>query len=190
MPIPRLATARLVIREYTANDLDARHGLVTEAFGVAQSLDETRDWLDWTVASYRELARLYQPPYGDYALELKASGEVIGSVGLVPSVVPWDVLAGSEADKPPLLTPEFGLYWAVLPAHQRQGYASEAVRAFVAHLFDVVQARRLVATTEHDNHASQAVIRRLGMTLHRNPGRDPEWLQVVGVLDHPDAVQH
>jgi hypothetical protein len=37
--------------------------------------------------------------------------------------------------------------------------------------------------TEHANAASQAVMRRLGMTLRTNPHAEPAWLQVVGVLD-------
>jgi hypothetical protein len=46
-----------------------------------------------------------------------------------------------------------------------------------------VNAKRLIATTEHANVASQAVMRRLGMRLLMNPHPEPSWLQVVGVLD-------
>ena len=37
--------------------------------------------------------------------------------------------------------------------------------------------------TERTNTASQAVMRRLGMTMRANHHDEPEWLQVVGVLD-------
>lgn len=183
MSIPPLTTPRLLIREYAPADLDARHALMAEAFDSDDTLEDTRRWLDWTVASYRELARLYQPPYGDYAVTRREDGAVIGAVGLAPARVPWDVLNGGP--QPDLVTPEFGLFWAVRTAWQGQGYATEAARALVEHLFDGLLIRRLVATTEHDNLASQAVMRKLGMTLRRNPGPEPEWCQVVGVLDHP-----
>jgi RimJ/RimL family protein N-acetyltransferase len=187
MSMPELSTPRLVIRAFTASDLDARHRLGREAFGDSGPLDDTRRWLEWTVASYRELARLYQPPYGDYAVSLKDSGEVIGSVGIVPSVVPWAVLDGEDSPQP-LLTPEFGLFWAVLPAHQRQGYALEAARGIIDFLFGQMRVRRVVATTEFENHASQRVMEKLGMTIRRNSTGNPPWCQVVAILNHPDNL--
>lgn len=189
MSLPPLTTPRLLIREYTPADLDARHALMAEAFDSDDTLEDTRRWLEWTVASYRELARLYQPPYGDYAVTLRAGGAVIGAVGLAPARIPWDVLVPQDVfesgPQPALVTPEFGLFWAIRTAWQGHGYATEAACALVEHLFGALLVRRLVATTEHDNAASQAVMRRLGMTLRRNPGSEPEWCQVVGVLDHP-----
>ncbi len=184
MSIPTLSAARLTVREYRPDDLEARHALMAEAFGSNDTLEDTRRWLSWTITSYRELARLYQPPYGDYAVVL-GDGTVIGSVGLVPAGVPWAALHGLP--RPHLVTPEFGLFWAIRPAYQGQGYATEAARALVEYVFAGLNVRRLVATTEHANAASQGVMRRLGMTLFRNPGPEPPWCQVVGVLDHPAA---
>jgi [ribosomal protein S5]-alanine N-acetyltransferase len=185
-----IETDRLLIRPYTPADLEPRHLLMQQAFESADTPDDTRAWLDWTVRGYRELARLYQPPYGDYAVVLKASDAVIGSVGLVPCVVPWGALNSrpDTADKQYLNTTEMGLFWAVLPAHQRQGYALEAARALAGFAFHKLALRRLVAMTEYDNLPSQSVMQRLGMTLHRNPERDLFWFQVIGVLDHPAAT--
>lgn len=185
MSIPVLTTPRLLIRPYAPGDLADRQALVAEAFDSTDTLEDTQRWLDWTIASYRELARLYQPPYGDYAVVRQADGAVIGTVGLVPSRIPWAALAGQPG--PHLVTPEFGLFWAVRAAAQGQGYATESARALVEYAFEHLDARRLVATTEHDNPASQAVMRKLGMTLRRNPGPEPPWFQVVGVLNHPSV---
>ena len=52
----------------------------------------------------------------------------------------------------------------------------------IEHAFAEFRLRRIIATTEYDNHASQAVMRRLGMRLERNPLPEPLWLQVVGIL--------
>ena len=46
-------------------------------------------------------------------------------------------------------------------------------------------AARLIATTEHANSSSQAVMRRLGMRILENPHPEPAWLQTVGILDRP-----
>ena len=51
--------------------------------------------------------------------------------------------------------------------------------------FQQLRVKRLIATTEYDNLASIGVMRKLGMTLAKNPLPDPPWLQVVGILDHP-----
>ena len=184
MPLrmPDFQTERLIIRDYTADDLNSRHRLTLEACGGQTLISETQSWLDWTIASYRELGRLYQPPYGDRAVVLRESGEAIGSIGLVPSVIPWGALDGVPNAR---LSPEFGLYWAILPAYWGQGLAPEAAQPLIDYLFNQFNAKRIVATTEHDNTASQCVMDKLGMTIKRNPGREPEWFQVVGILDAP-----
>jgi RimJ/RimL family protein N-acetyltransferase len=179
----RLDADRLFIRPYESGDLAARLRLIREGFDPSVSEADVERWLDWTVRNYRELGQLHQPPYGDYAVALKATGEVIGSVGLVPQLIPWDALE-PEADPPYLTSPEFGLFWAVEGAHRGRGYATEAARAFTEAVFHDLQARRVVATTDHDNLASQGVMRNLGMAVRRNPRPEPFWCQVVGVLDH------
>lgn len=52
----------------------------------------------------------------------------------------------------------------------------------IAHAFTDLRLKRIVATTEFDNLESQGVMKKLGMTLTRNPLPEPPWLQVVGVL--------
>jgi hypothetical protein len=79
------------------------------------------------------------------------------------------------------MTPEVGLFWAVDPAQQGHGYATEAALAMIDYAFDHLRLWRIIATTEYDNHASQAVMRKAGMALTRNPLPEPAWMQVVGV---------
>jgi len=57
----------------------------------------------------------------------------------------------------------------------------------VSYAFDVLELGRIVATTENDNLRSIAVMKRLGMTLERNPLDEPHWFQTVGVLVNPAA---
>jgi len=181
-----IRTDELYIRHYTMDDLESRYQLTTLAFESETTHERTREWLTWAIDNYRELTRLWQPPYGDYAIEHIESGEVIGSVGIVQSIVPWGVLEGKALEEHHyLVSPEFGLFWGILPAHQRKGYATQAGRAVIDYLFNTIQVKQVVATTEYDNIASQKTMEKLGMTLSRNPTDIPHWCQVVGVIRHP-----
>ena len=125
-------------------------------------------WLTWAVAAPAALADLLQPPYGERAIVVAATGELIGLTGLVPSHGPFAQLEGA----PP------GGAWrrssgstgrSRRPSRARlcDGGRRRARRA----LFAMLNAKRLVATTEHANVASQAVMRRLGMTPAHEPPR-------------------
>ncbi|MCL4250935.1 MAG: GNAT family N-acetyltransferase [Anaerolineae bacterium] len=183
-----LETVRLRIRPFALDDLTAITAIMDEAFG-AQPLAERRQWIEWSVRNYVALARMYQPPYGDYALVRKTDDALIGAVGYVQSYGPFGKLpyfrARSNEPVSELFTPQFGLFWALGKAHQGQGYATEGARALIDHAFAHLNLKHIVATTEYDNHASIAVMRRLGMIIERNPDPTPPWFQLVGVLEHP-----
>jgi ribosomal-protein-alanine N-acetyltransferase len=187
--LPNLFTERLHIRPYAANEAPQRNELARQAFDIELPMQATRDWLEWTRLSYTHFANLDQPPYGDYAVALREGTTVVGSVGIVPSVVPWSVFERQpENDFDYTTAPEFGMFWAVLPAYQKRGYATEAARALAQHIFDVLCPKRIVATTESDNHASIAVMRHIGMTIQHNPYNVPFWFQVLGVLNRSDEA--
>lgn len=183
-----LHTDRLTIRPYTIDDLDARYALATRAFGVTTDLDAIGDWLKWTIASYQQFAKLHQPPYGDYAVVLNSTQAVIGSVGLVPSLIPWGTIDELRPATTPLhyqTNPEFGLFWGILPDYWGNGYAPEAGKAFINWIFDNLNPQRVVATTERDNHNSQRVMKKLGMDIYTNSHDKPFWFEVVGILENP-----
>ena len=197
--MPPLETARLQIRPFVIADLDLLHQIVdvelSEAdFGTegAQSLDERREWLEWAILNYEQLAKMYQPPYGDRAIVLKQTGQLIGSIGYVPCMMPFGQLPTFAIDLDEatqrLSTCELGLYYALAPAHQRQGYTSEAAAAMVEYAFQSLGLRRVVATTTYDNAGSIGVMLKLGMQIERNPFPNPPWMQVVGFIEQqPEA---
>lgn len=196
--VPTLTTERLIVRPLAEADLAAVHQLYLDIDWVDASLplvelyDRRASWLAWTTSGYREFERLYQPPLGDRAVARKADGALVGLVGLVPSFAPFGQLPGFGGAAKALRTMEMGLFWALSPAAQGQGYATEAAKALVDWAFDSLLLDRLVATTEHDNTASIAVMRRLGMRIEINPQPDPPWLQTVGVLraiDRPSSAE-
>ena len=190
--MPTLETERLLIRPLALDDLPDIHRIldielaeVNWGHDETQAPDERRQWLQWTVVSYDQLARLYQPPYGERAIVLRSSEQLIGAVGYVPCLMPFEQLPSLRTEdglRPN--TTEFGLYWAISPAHQRQGYAAEAARAMIAYAFDTLKLKRVVATTTYDNVASMGVMRKVGMRVEQNPLAEPPWLQVVGILEN------
>ncbi|MGF1504801.1 MAG: GNAT family N-acetyltransferase [Anaerolineae bacterium] len=182
--MPTLHTARLTIRAFTTDDLDAVHTVLNSAFGPIP-LARRREWLHWTIHALALHARLGQPPYGERAIVL--GGTIIGAVGIVPSYGPFERLpawqgrlAGPSAAGS---TAEVGLFWALDAAHRGQGYATEAARAVIDYLFTAWDLKRVVATTAYDNSASIAVMERLGMSVAHNPDLTPEWFQVIGLLE-------
>jgi RimJ/RimL family protein N-acetyltransferase len=194
LQMPNLETARLLIRPFVIDDLQDVYHLLDVELSEAdlrtdkmETLAERAQWLQWTVLNYEQLARLYQPPYGDRAVALKASGQLVGACGFVPCLSPFEQLPGltppGRPAGPSLATTEFGLFYAISPAQQRLGYATEAAQALVDFAFGQLRLKRIIATTTYDNAASMGVMRRLGMRIEKNPLAEPPWLQVVGMLE-------
>ncbi len=64
-------------------------------------------------------------------------------------------------------------YW-ILPKHQRQGYASEAIRLMCHHAFTQMGLHRIEAVVEVDNQASGSLLNKNGFTLE-GTRRECEW---------------
>jgi RimJ/RimL family protein N-acetyltransferase len=174
--LPVLRTSRLVVRPLAHTDRERCRAVLAP-----RDEDAFARWFAWAVAAPAALADLRQPPYGERAIVHAASGELVGLTGLVPSHGPFAQLEGAPAGG--TWEPEFGLYWALSPQHRGRGFATEAAAALSRALLTTLRAKRLIATSDYSNLASQAVMRRLGMTLLTNPYSEPSWLQVVGILD-------
>ncbi len=146
MTLP-LTTGRLVIREYTLDDLDD----VAEVFadplvstGDEKPLDreESRAWLE------EEMACARRDGTGRYAIVLRETGRVIGGCGLVRRELPGGV--------------EVELGYHLRSDLWGRGLATEAARACL----EEARARghrRVIAVVEPGNTRSQAVARRIGM---------------------------
>ena len=193
--MPTLETARLRIRPFVMEDLIDVHRLFDIELNTDElhtekmdTIKERAEWLEWSVLNYSQLAKLYQPPYGDRAIVRNDTGRLIGSCGYVPCLMPFEQVPNfsyyNASRKVGHATPEFGLFYAVSPSHQRQGYASEAAQALVDYAFQQLDLKRVIATADFDNHASMGVMRKLGMRVEKNPLAEPPWLQVVGVVEN------
>jgi ribosomal-protein-alanine N-acetyltransferase len=187
-----LKTERLLIRTFQPEDLSDIHRILDLAFGTSrdvaaeQARRERESWLHWSTLNQTWLPNLHQPPYGDRAVVLRSTGELIGAVGYVPLLAPFHQIPQLRAAgvRPGHYTPEVGLFWVIDPSYQQQGFATEAAHGLVRDGFQNLHLHRILAMTGHTNEASQAVMRNLGMLLVRNPLPEPEWLQVVGILEN------
>ena len=196
LEMPILETERLWIRPFVMDDLHEVHRLLDVDLRDAelgtegvQSLAERTKWLQWAVLNYRQLANLHQPPFGDRAIVLRSSGQLVGACGFVPCLNAFAQLPGFAwrrySEGVGLNSAEFGLFYAISIGQQRRGYGTEAAQVLVDYAFKHLHLTRVVAETTFDNVASMGVMRKLGMRIIRNPHPTPPWLQVVGLLENP-----
>jgi RimJ/RimL family protein N-acetyltransferase len=111
--------------------------------GIPDTLDQT----DASIARVQERWKKYG--YSWWALILRETGELIGAACL-------QNLSHKEGE--PL---EIG--WRLVPAHHGKGYASEAGQAAADFAFDHIGVDFVKAVCHPDNHASEAVMKRLNM---------------------------
>jgi [ribosomal protein S5]-alanine N-acetyltransferase len=190
-------TPRLLVRAFQPNDTPVIHPILEDAFGEKGPVDnreallERTEWVQWNGLSHKWFVAMRQAPYGDRAVVLKQTGELIGSAGFVPIIGPFTQIPGlgDDAAPAPFTTAEFGLFWVIGRMHRGKGYATEAAKGLVRYAFRELRLAHVVATTSYDNPASQAVMRKIGMRIEHNPFATPEWLQIVGILHNSEASE-
>jgi RimJ/RimL family protein N-acetyltransferase len=153
-------TERLVVRDWADSDAERMHDMYSrpEVVRFLGSVPSPMPSLDAAYARIErgrlrnDEERAAGTPYGYWALEVRDSGVVAGTVALVT------VDGSREPDAP------VEVAWHLHPDAQGHGYATEAARG----AFDRAHAARLdevLALTDEANVASQAVCRRLGLEL-------------------------
>jgi [ribosomal protein S5]-alanine N-acetyltransferase len=184
-----LQTARLTIRALASGDSEPLVRVLRVPGEDRAERERVARYVRYNELANIVLAELGQPPYGDRAVLVRETGALAGLAGLVPAYVPFDQLrepgTPAETVAPAWHRPELGLFYEIDPDQRGRGYATEAAEALVRYAFDDMRCARVVATTEHTNLASQAVMRKLGMRILENPLPEPPWLQAVGVIENP-----
>lgn len=151
--IPRITTLRLELRELRATDFDAYAAFMAgpEAMRFMSAIPDRRT--AWRALSSMTGAWLLLGA-GWWAVELLATGELIGTVGAF----------FRETSRPVTRDSDLEVGWRVFPAHWRNGYASEAAGAALAYGFARQDVRRAIAHVDPGNIASIGVTRAIGMT--------------------------
>jgi RimJ/RimL family protein N-acetyltransferase len=148
--VPEIETERLLMRGWRKSDIDAWAGLcadeeVMRSLGRSGGLSLGDAWREmeaivghWTLKGF-----------GHWALELRASGELVGRAGLL---------------RPPDW-PGLELGWTLARPHWGNGYAGEAARAATEWARNELGADHLISLIADDNRRSQRVAEKLGMEL-------------------------
>jgi RimJ/RimL family protein N-acetyltransferase len=149
-PQPILETERLRVRHFQPGDLDAFAELCADpevlryvGDGTILSRDEVAHWIEVCQTKYTARG------YGTSAVFEKASGNFIGYCGVVRA-------------------PERDFDELIYVFHKRawgKGYASEVGKAMLAYVFSRATLPEIYATIDADNHPSQRVAHKLGMSL-------------------------
>jgi RimJ/RimL family protein N-acetyltransferase len=141
-----LRTERLVLRRARAEDLDALHAILSDPQAMRYwstpphvDIEETRAWLAATIAAGAAAQS------DEFFITLE--GRLIGKAGC------WRI-------------PDIG--YILHPDHWGKGYAAEALRAVIDHLFAQRRLPRLTADVDPRNARSVRLLRRLGF---RQTGR-------------------
>jgi RimJ/RimL family protein N-acetyltransferase len=154
-PAYRIVTPRLVVRCWEPRDAP----LLKEA--IDSSLDHLRPWMPWaqhepqTLAEKVELLREFRGEFdlganSVYAIFDAGDERVLGGSGLHPRIGPGALEIG---------------YWIRADA-VGQGYATESTAALTRVAFDVADVERVEIHCSTENHASAAIPRKLGYSLH------------------------
>jgi len=169
----RAESARLILRMFREDDWRAMHAHYADPastrYTIGRPLSEGESWrLTATLAGHWLLRG-----YGPYALEAKADGQVLGTVGL------WH----------PTDFPEREIKWALHPAARGQGYASEAARVVQRLAAEALPGLPPISFIDRDNAASIRVAVAVGARLESESDFRDRRFQV---FRHPqtDAAVH
>ena len=155
-----LCTPRLTLRPLDERDTDAHYAIFSDP-AVARYWS-SEPWTDMAQA-VQAIARIRAADEDGselrFGIELRETGELVGNCALHHFV---------ESSR------RCELGYALGSAHWGKGYASEALRALLAHGFEVLDLNRIEADIDPDNIASGRVLEKLGF---RKEGFMPErWI--------------
>ncbi len=187
-----LESDRLLIRELEATDFEACQALLTVEFDYYYGpfdedpgLEHRFTWIH-SLTKWDSAGRLY----GDHAIFLKETQELIGLCGIDPWV--WKsrtkrLLPGlfPEAQSGvPCTTIEFELGYALKEPFRGKGYATEAVVCMIQWAFEEAEIAEIYARTDMSNHRSIAMMQRIGMETCSSE----EWGGTAGRIRNPKGL--
>jgi RimJ/RimL family protein N-acetyltransferase len=162
IPIPRIRTERLLLREWRDSDR-APYAALNADPEVVEHLGGALDRAASDAMIERIVARWAADGHGLWAVERLDDGTFIGFVGLAAPAF--------EAS----FTPCVEVGWRLARAAWGHGFATEAAREALRFGFETLGLDEIVSFTVPANGRSRAVMERLGMI------RDP-----ADVFDHPN----
>lgn len=143
-----LETKRLILREFTPNDLEQLHEILSDPESMQHypnpfTLEQSQSWITWNLKNYQAYG------FGLWAVILKENGQFIGDCGITMQPI---------NDK---LEPEIGYH--INKHYEGHGYATEVAQACKTYAFDVLQLNTISSYMEPSNRASQRVAEKNGL---------------------------
>jgi RimJ/RimL family protein N-acetyltransferase len=163
--LPELETARLRLRQFCEEDLDAYARITSDAEvmryvgGTALSRDEAWSSLGYLLGHWKIRG------FGLYAAEEKATGALIGRIGLYR----------------PEGWPGLEVGWLVERSRWGEGFASEGGAAAMDHAFLRLEVPRLISVIEPPNSASIRVAEKLGERFEKRVQLQGKQVAVYGI---------
>ena len=151
-----LSTERLLLRRWRQQDLDPYAELCADPAvmrWIGNGRVRTREECAKAISAFERAWD--EHGFGLFALELQASGRLIGFVGL------------SVPDFLPEILPSVEIGWRLAPDQWGKGLATEGARAALAFGFGQVGLNRIVSIHQVGNDASGRIMEKLGMRLER-----------------------
>jgi ribosomal-protein-alanine N-acetyltransferase len=155
-----IETARLRLRPFAAQDLDAIHGIWVEPEvrrylwdGEQISKEKAETVLASSIESFENYG------FGIWAVILRESGDLIGFCGF------------RYLDD----TPEIELTYGISTPYWGMGFATEGAKAAIRYGFEEVGLDRIVGIADTENIASRRVLEKVGMRFEQHTsheGRD------------------
>jgi RimJ/RimL family protein N-acetyltransferase len=133
---------------------------VMEHFPSTMTREESDAYVD------RVSAVIEERGWGTWAVEVVATGEFIGYVGL------------NEPRFEAHFTPAVEIGWRLARSAWGHGYATEAARAVLSFAFDELELDEVVSFTTVENRRSRRVMERIGMSY-----------DIDGDFDHPNVTE-
>jgi len=151
--IPRVTTDRLLLREWRGSDIDAYADMYADP-EVTRFLGGPVDRQDAWSKMARMAGHWILRGYGNWVLERRADGRMIGRAGL------WQ----------PEGWPGLEVGWLLAREAWGSGYATEAGRASCQWAREELGAGELISIIDTRNAASRRVAERLGMDVRELQG--------------------
>lgn len=154
LTIPPVETNRLLLRPFTADDLDDYTQLIFADAKVMRYLPQRdlppHERAERTITVFTERWAEYR--FGVWAVTDKVTGELMGHCGLGP------VLEAGEIE----------VLYALGQAYWGRGFATEAAYASVRFGFEKANLARLIALAVPENIASRRVMEHLGFVYEKD----------------------
>ena len=161
-----IETPRLSVRLFRNSDFDAYADMCADSevmrfIGERRPMNRAEAWRHMAMM----LGHHHLRGYGLWAVEEKASGEMVGRAGV------WQ----------PEGWPGLEAAWTLRRQYWGKGYASEAAAAAIDYAFRVLKAEHVISLIDAQNAASIRVAERVGESLEGNTLVYGKSVQVYGI---------